>query len=105
MLDEKTDDHFAGICRGGSAWWTVTGQKLVRLPKEMFPFQGIVELTLAAGNPVRAELAVSIFNPTYYFAEIPFAASDVNTEFVGLVEAVDGTGQIGAQTFSFRVYK
>ena len=38
-------------------------------------------------------------------AEIPFAASDVNTEFVGLVEAVDGTGLIGAQTFTFRVIK
>ena len=38
-------------------------------------------------------------------AEIPFAASDVNTEFVGLVEAVDGTGLIGAKTFTFRVIK
>ena len=38
-------------------------------------------------------------------AEIPFAASDVNTEFVGLVEAVDGTGLLGAQIFTFRVMK
>ena len=38
-------------------------------------------------------------------AEIPFAASDVNTEFLGLVEAVDGTGLMGAQTVSFRVFK
>ena len=38
-------------------------------------------------------------------AEIPFAASDVNTEFIGLVEAVDGTGLMGAQTVSFRVFK
>ena len=38
-------------------------------------------------------------------AEIPFSASDVNTEFVGLVEAVDGMGLIGAQTFTFRVLK
>ena len=38
-------------------------------------------------------------------AEIPFAASDVNPEVVGLVEAVDGTGLIGAQTFTFRVIK
>ena len=38
-------------------------------------------------------------------AEIPFAASDVNTEFIGLVEAVDGLGLLGAQTFSFRVVK
>ena len=38
-------------------------------------------------------------------AEIPFAASDVNTEFIGIVEAVDGTGQLGAQTFIFRIIK
>ena len=38
-------------------------------------------------------------------AEIPFAASDVNTGFIGLVEAVDGTGLIGAQSFTFRVFK
>ena len=38
-------------------------------------------------------------------AEIPFAASDVNTEFIGLVEAIDGLGQLGAQTFSFRIIK
>ena len=38
-------------------------------------------------------------------AEIPFAASDVNTEFIGLVEAVDGTGLLGSQSFTFRVLK
>lgn len=38
-------------------------------------------------------------------AEIPLAASDVNTEFIGLVEAIDGTGLMGCQTFSFRVLK
>ena len=38
-------------------------------------------------------------------AEIPFAASDVNTEFIGLVEAVDGTGLLSAQVFTFRVIK
>lgn len=38
-------------------------------------------------------------------AEIPFTASDVNTEFIGIVEAIDGTGQMGCQTFSFRVLK
>ena len=39
------------------------------------------------------------------FAEISFAASDVNTEFIGIVEAVDGTGLLGAQSFTFRVIK
>ena len=38
-------------------------------------------------------------------AEIPFAASDVNTEFVGIVEAINGAGLMGCQTFSFRVLK
>ena len=38
-------------------------------------------------------------------AEIPFMASDINTEFVGVVEAIDGGGLLGCQTFSFRVMK
>ena len=38
-------------------------------------------------------------------AEIPFATSDVNTEFIGIVEAIDGNGLMGYQTFTFRVLK
>lgn len=38
-------------------------------------------------------------------AEIPFAASDINTEFIGIVEAIDGNGLMGCQTFNFRVLK
>ena len=38
-------------------------------------------------------------------AEIPFAASDVNTEFIGIVEAIDGTGLLGARIITFRVIK
>ena len=38
-------------------------------------------------------------------AEIPFATSDVNSEFIGIVEAIDGNGLMGYQTFSFRVMK
>lgn len=38
-------------------------------------------------------------------AEIPLATSDLNKEFIGLVEAIDGTGLMGCQTFSFRVLK
>ena len=38
-------------------------------------------------------------------AEIPFAASDVNTEFVGIIEAADGMGLLGCQTVTFRVIK
>jgi len=103
---------FHGIpCSGAQG--TVTGQQVVRLPKELFPGQGIVELTLldgenrpvaerlvyvnpekklnitattdeerynlrqqgkvriqvtdAEGNPVRAEVAVSIFDKAYLY--------------------------------------
>ena len=98
-------------CSGAQG--TLTGQQIVRLPKELFPFQGIVELTLldgeerpvaerlvyvnpekrlnitattdeerynlrkqgkvriqvtdAEGNPVRAEVAVSIFDKAYLY--------------------------------------
>ena len=38
-------------------------------------------------------------------AEIPFATSDVNTEFIVVIEAIDGMGLLGAQTFTFRVIK
>ena len=38
-------------------------------------------------------------------AEILFAASDVNTGFVGFVEAVDGMGLVGVQSFNFRIIK
>ena len=38
-------------------------------------------------------------------AEVSFAASDINTEFIGIVEAIDGNGLMGCQTFSFRVLK
>ena len=37
-------------------------------------------------------------------AEIYFGASDVNTEFIGVVEALDGLGGVGCQTFTFRVF-
>ena len=38
-------------------------------------------------------------------AEITFSTSDVNTEFIGIVEAFDGMGLIGCQNFTFRVFK
>ncbi|MBR5644379.1 MAG: hypothetical protein IKW77_09350 [Salinivirgaceae bacterium] len=47
----------------------------------------------------------AVFTNENGVAEIPFTASDVNTEFIGIVEAIDGTGQMGCQTFSFRVLK
>ncbi|MBR5255285.1 MAG: hypothetical protein IKV62_00730 [Bacteroidales bacterium] len=38
-------------------------------------------------------------------AEITFGASDVNTEFIGVIEGLDGLGLVGCQTFTFRVFK
>ena len=38
-------------------------------------------------------------------AVIPFSTSDVNSEFIGSVEAIDGNGLMGYQIFSFRVLK
>ena len=38
-------------------------------------------------------------------AEVSFAASDINTEFIGIVEAIDGRGLMGCKTFYFRVLK
>lgn len=38
-------------------------------------------------------------------AEVSFLASDVNTEFLGIAEAIDGTGLLGYQTFTFRVIR
>ena len=38
-------------------------------------------------------------------AEITFTASDVNTEFIGIIEAIDGTGLMDYQTFTFRIIR
>lgn len=38
-------------------------------------------------------------------AEVSFTASDVNTEFIGIAEAIDGTGLLGYQTFTFRIIR
>ena len=40
-----------------------------------------------------------------YLCEITFAASDLNTEFICIVEAIYGSGLMGCQTFTFRVLK
>ena len=66
------------------------------------------ELDLASATPDFRNLLQwrpAVLTDENGVVEIPFAASDVNTEFVGLVEAVDGTGLLGCQTFTFRVVK
>ena len=66
------------------------------------------ELDLASATPDFRNLLQwrpAVLTDENGVAEIPFAASDVNTEFIGLVEAVDGTGGLGCRTFTFRVVK
>ena len=66
------------------------------------------ELDLASATPDFRNLLQwrpAVLTDENGVVEIPFAASDVNTEFVGLVEAVDGTGLLGCQMFTFRVVK
>ncbi len=38
-------------------------------------------------------------------AEVNFTTSDINTEFIGIVEAIDGNGQMGCETFTFRIIR
>ena len=47
-----------------------------------------------------------VITDNYGVAEVSFAASDINTEFIGIVEAaIDGSGLMGCKTFNFRVLK
>ena len=66
------------------------------------------ELDLASATPDFRNLLQwrpAVLTDENGVVEIPFAASDVNTEFVGLVEAVDGAGLLGCKVFTFRVVK
>jgi hypothetical protein len=66
------------------------------------------ELDLASPTPDYRNLLQwqpAVLTDENGIAEIPFAASDVNTEFIGLIEAVDGMGLLGCMTLSFRVIK
>lgn len=38
-------------------------------------------------------------------AEVSFITSDINTEFIGIVEAIDGTGLLGSHSFTFHVIR
>ena len=38
-------------------------------------------------------------------ATVPFRTSDINTQFVGVVEGTDGLGLLGSGTFEFHVSK
>ena len=38
-------------------------------------------------------------------AIVPFWTSDINTQFIGVVEGTDGLGLLGSNTFEFHVSK
>ncbi len=66
------------------------------------------ELDLASPTPdyrILLQWQPAVLTDENGVAEISFAASDVNTEFIGIIEAVDGMGLLGCQTLSFRVFK
>ena len=66
------------------------------------------ELDLASPNPDYRNLLQwqpAVLTDENGVVEIPFSVSDVNTEFIGLIEAVDGIGLLGCKTFTFRVIK
>ena len=109
--------------------WVLTDQIEIVYPRQRFTDEQLLKmygLTRAKGyypkrefyQPDSFDLASPLADPRNLLqwqpavltndngtAEIPFAASDVNSEFIGIVEAIDGNGLMGYQTFSFRVFK
>ena len=95
---------------------TYTDEQLMRMyglsrtqgyyPKRDFYQPDKFDLTSSAPDPRNLlQWQPAVMTDDNGVAEIPFAASDVNTEFIGIVEAIDGSGLMGCQTFSFRVLK
>ena len=109
--------------------WVLIEQMEIIYPKQKFTDKQLLEmygLTRVKGyypkrefyQPDSFDLASPIADPRNLLqwqpqvitdengnAEIPFAASDVNSEFIGIVEAIDGNGLMGYQTFNFQVFK
>ena len=109
--------------------WTLTDQRIITYPGPYYSEEDLLEMNgmwKAQGYYPKREFyepdPIELASPTPDFrsllqwkptvitdenciAEIPFAASDINTEFIGLVEALDGLGLVGCQTFTFRVIK
>ena len=109
--------------------WVVTEQMEIVYPRQKFTDEQLLKmygLTRVKGyypkrefyQPDSFDLASTLADPRNLLqwqhnvitndngaVEIPFAASDVNAEFIGIVEAIDGNGLMGYQTFTFRVMK
>lgn len=75
-------------------------------PRREFYEPDTIELSSAMPDPRNLlQWKPAVLTDENGVAEVPFTTSDVNTEFVGVVEAIDGTGLMGCQTFTFRVIK
>ena len=75
-------------------------------PRREFYELDAIELSSAMPDPRNLlQWKPAVLTDENGIAEVPFTTSDVNTEYVGVIEAIDGTGLMGCQTFSFRVFK
>ena len=122
----KVHTYIDGVGREGGVYYnmmqivypkrTYTDEQLLRMyglskaqgyyPKREFYQPDSFDLASSAPDPRNLlQWQPSVMTDSNGVAEITFAASDVNTEFIGIVEAIDGSGLMGCQTFSFRVMK
>ena len=122
----KVHTYIDGVGREGGVYYnmmqivypkrTYTDEQLMKMyglsrtqgyyPKREFYEPDSFDLASSAPDPRNLlQWQPSVMTDDNGVAEISFAASDVNTEFIGIVEAIDGSGLMGCQTFSFRVLK
>ena len=122
----KVHTYIDGVGREGGVYYnmmqivypkrTYTDEQLMKMyglsrtqgyyPKREFYQPDSFDLASSAPDPRNLlQWQPSVMTDDNGVAEISFAASDVNTEFIGIVEAIDGSGLMGCQTFSFRVLK
>ena len=114
---------------GGGGDWVVTDIKTIKYAGPQYTEEELLKLygmwkdqgyypQREFYEPTPLELASSLPDPRNTLqwkpiiltnengeAEVEFITSDVNTEFIGIVEAIDGNGQIGCDTFTFRVIR
>ena len=122
----KVHTYIDGVGREGGVYYnmmqivypkrTYTDEQLMKMyglsrtqgyyPKREFYQPDKFDLSSSAPDPRNLlQWQPSVMTDDNGVAEITFAASDLNTEFIGIVEAIDGSGLMGCQTFTFRVLK
>ncbi|MBR5958556.1 MAG: hypothetical protein IKZ99_09345 [Salinivirgaceae bacterium] len=122
----KVHTYIDGVGREGHVWYNMmqivypkrnySEERLMKMyglsrtqgyyPKREFYQPDEFDLAASAPDPRNLlQWQPSVMTDDNGVAEITFAASDLNTEFIGIVEAIDGSGLMGCQTFTFRVLK